>query len=41
MQVPILASSGGRPWAVVLIGAIGFLIILLIIVLVMYHRRRD
>jgi len=41
MQVPILALSGGRPWAVILIGAIGFLIILLIIILVMYPRRRG
>jgi hypothetical protein len=37
----ILALSGGRPWAVLLIGAIGFIILFLVVIWVMYPRRRD
>jgi hypothetical protein len=41
MQIPILALSGGRPWAIMLVGAVGFLILFLLIILIMYPRRRD
>jgi uncharacterized membrane protein YecN with MAPEG domain len=41
VQIVFLELSGGRPWAVLLIGAIAFLIILLAIIWAMYPRRRD
>jgi hypothetical protein len=41
VHIPILALSGGRPWLIMLIGAIGFIIILLLIIFVMYPRRRG
>lgn len=40
MQVVFLALSGGRPWAILLLGAIAFLILLLAIIWA-YSRRRD
>lgn len=41
MAFVITQLSGGKPWGVVLVGAIGFLILLLLIILIMYPRRRD
>jgi hypothetical protein len=33
--------SGGRPWAIIVAGAVCFLALLLLVILVMYPWRRD
>jgi hypothetical protein len=38
---PIMMLSGGKPWGVLVVGAIGFLILFLLVIFVMYPRRRD
>jgi hypothetical protein len=41
MGFVITQLTGGKPWAVFLVGAIGFLFLFLLIIVVMYPRRRD